>query len=234
MNNLNSIRVVGNGTITNGEYEKVSILGEAIALEAFKCNYLKIVGNCILKDKMISNKVKVLGEMLCENIVTTNDELEISGKLKTLNDYTGNKIKVLGEAIFGGNLFFGEIDILGEIEVSKDCEGNLFNSRGKLKIEGLLSAENIDINPNGVSTINEIGGSKIIIKKKGLFSFRESIVISNVIEGDYIELENTQCKIVRGHDITILANCKIDKIEYTGTLTIDKSSIVGEEICLKN
>lgn len=234
MNNLNSIKVIGNGVITNGEYEKVSILGEATALEQFKCNYLKIVGNCTLRDKIISNKVKILGELICENEVTIDRQLDILGKLEALEDCKVNEVKVLGEARFGSNVFFEKIEILGEMKVLRDCEGNLFNSRGKLEIDGLLSAENIVINPNGISTINEIGGSKIIIRKKGLFSFGESIVISNVIEGDYIELENTQCKIVRGHDITILADCRIDKIEYTGTLTIDKSSIVGEEKCLKN
>lgn len=234
MNNLNSIKIIGNGIITNGEYEKISILGEATALEEFKCNYLKIIGNCTLRDKLISNKIKILGELLSENIVTINNQLEILGKLEALDDYKVNKVKVLGEARFETNLFFEEIEVLGEMKVRKDCEGTLFNSRGKLKIDGLLSAENIIINPNGISTINEIGGSKIIIKKKGLFSFGESRVISNIIEGDYIELENTQCKIVRGHDITILANCTIEQVEYTGTLTIDKSSIVGEEKCLKN
>lgn len=234
MNNLNSIKVIGNGVITNGEYEKVSILGEATALEQFKCNYLKIVGNCTLRDKIISNKVKILGELICENEVTIDSQLDILGKLEALEDCKVNEIKVLGEARFESNMFFEKIEVLGEMKVLKDCEGNSFNSRGKLEIDGLLSAENIVINPNGISTLNEIGGSKIIIKKKGLFSFGESIVISNVIEGDYIELENTQCKIVRGHDITILGNCRIDKIEYTGTLTIDKSSIVGEEKCLKN
>jgi hypothetical protein len=235
MNDLNSIKVIGNGTVTSGEYDKVSILGEAVALDKFKCNYLKIIGNCTLKDEMISGKIKILGELLCENIVTTSGELDILGELRALNDYKGNKIKVLGEANFGKNLFFEEISILGELTVSDDCEGNLFTSRGRLKIDGLLSAENITINPHhAISTINEIGGSKIIIKKKGLFSLKESIVVSNVIEGDYIELENTHCKIVRGHDVKILANCKIDKIEYTGSLIIDKSSIVGEETCLKN
>lgn len=234
MNNLNSIKIIGNGVITNGEYDKVSIIGEATAIQQFKCNYLKVVGNCTLNDEVITERVKISGEIICENLVTTNDELEVLGNLKALNDYRVNKIKVLGEAKFGTDLFFEETDILGELEVKRNCEGNTFKSRGKLRIDGLLSAENIEINPNGVSTINEIGGSKIIIKKRGIFSFGESRVISNVIEGDYIELENTQCSIVRGHDITILANCKIDKIEYTGTLNVNKNSIVGEEVCLKN
>ena len=234
MNDINSIKIIGNGIITNGEYEKVSILGEAIALDSFKCNYLKVVGNCILKDEVIARRVKILGEMLCEERGITESELEILGELRALKDYKVNKIKVLGEAIFKENLFFEETDILGKLEVYKDCEGNLFNSRGKLKINGLLSAENIDINPNGISTISEIGGSKIIIRRKGLFSFGESKVISNTIEGDYIELENTECEIVRGHNIRILANCRIGKVEYTGTLSVDNRSIVGEEKCLKN
>jgi hypothetical protein len=235
MSDLNSIKVIGNGAITSGEYNKVSILGEAVGLDKFKCNYLKIIGNCILKDEIISDKIKIMGELLCENKVTTNGELEILGELRVLNEYKGNKIKVLGEANFEKNLSFEELSVLGELRVYNNCEGNSFNSRGLLKIDGLLSAENIIINPHhAISTINEIGGSKIIIKKKGLFSFKESIVISNLIEGDYIELENTQCKIVRGHDVKILGNCKIDKVEYTGTLTIDKNSIVGEKTCLKN
>ncbi|EKQ56680.1 MULTISPECIES: hypothetical protein [unclassified Clostridium] len=234
MDKLNSLKIIGNGMITNGDYGKISIIGEAIALEQIKCNYLKVVGNCTLKDEMISDRVKILGELLCENYVITNDELDILGNLRALNNYKVNKIKVTGEAKFEKSLLFEEVNVFGQLEVFKECEGNTFNSRGQVKIDGLLTAENIIINPNGISIINEIGGSKIIIKKKGIFSFGESRVISNLIEGDYIELENTECKIVRGHDITIASNCKIDKIEYTGSLSINKSSIVGEEVCLKN
>ncbi|WP_252250785.1 hypothetical protein [Clostridium sp. ZBS13] len=47
-------------------------------------------------------------------------------------------------------------------------------------------------------------------------------------------MENTECKVIRGHNIKILGGCKIDKIKYTGELNIDNNSIVGEKVCLKN
>lgn len=234
MNDLNSIKIIGKGTITGGEYGKISILGEAIAIEEYNCDFMKVIGNCTLKGEMTSNKVKVLGEMLCEKMVKTNNKLEILGQLKALEDYKADKVEVKGQGVFNKNLFFNEIDVKGELEVSSDCEGNSFTSDGKLNIRGLLSAEVIYIYPNGVITVNEIGGSKIVIRKKGIFSLRKSIIISNIIEGDDIELENTQCKVVRGHNVKILENCKIDKVEYTGTLKVDKNSVIGEEICLKN
>ncbi|WP_017353762.1 MULTISPECIES: hypothetical protein [unclassified Clostridium] len=44
-------------------------------------------------------------------------------------------------------------------------------------------------------------------------------------------MENTECKVIRGHNIKILGGCKI---EYTGKLNIANNSIVGEKVCLKN
>lgn len=233
MNDLNSIRIVGNGIITSGEYNKISVVGEATVMDEVKCDYLKVVGNCILKQNAITQNVKVLGEMISENIMTTSEELEILGQLTALKDYNVNKLKVIGEGTFKENLHFEEISVLGEMIVENDCEGTNFNSKGKLNIGGLLSADSIKINPREICRINEIGGSKITIKKKYIFTLRKSMVISNIIEGDTIELDNTECKVVRGHDITILSGCKIDKIEYTGTLIVDKNSIVGEKIWIK-
>ena len=66
------------------------------------------------------------------------------------------------------------------------------------------------------------------------FGFKRKFLTTNLIEGDKITLENTKCKIVRGHDIVIGPGCEIDKVEYTGKLTIDKDSTVGEEECMKS
>lgn len=234
MSELNSLKIIGEGHIFNGEYNNITIIGEAIGNGSFKCNSLKIIGTCNTKEEASFNKMKVMGEFFTENLLS-GDTLEVMGQLTASKNLKVNNIKLYGTVKVDEALVFENMNVLGELFVSKNCEGTTLESSGKLMVEGLLTADTININPREFSVINEIGGSTITIKEKGIKKlFTTGSVKANSIEGDRIILQNTECKVVRGHDITILDGCSIDKIEYTGKLTVDKNSRVGEEICLKN
>jgi hypothetical protein len=53
---------------------------------------------------------------------------------------------------------------------------------------------------------------------------------SDLIEGDDIDLRFSQVKLVRGHNVTIGKGCRIDKVEYTGSLNIIDNGVVKEEV----
>ena len=49
------------------------------------------------------------------------------------------------------------------------------------------------------------------------------------IEGDQVELEYTQAKVVRGKYVRIGAGCEIDRVEYSGDLTVE-GGVVREQV----
>lgn len=234
MDKLNSIKIMGESSISGGIYNKVTILGDAFSRGKIDCTSVKIIGGFDMKDELICEKMNIVGTAVSNNKLVVREELKIVGDLNSSEVVEAGRVKIVGEGRFQKDLKFHQVDLVGELSVKGNCEGTTFFSRGTAIIDGLLSADTVEIIPDGISTINEIGGSEITIRKKRWISFSRGKVISNTIEGDNILLENTHCKVVCGHNITILGGCIIDKIEYTGTLTVDSSSRVGEQICLKN
>lgn len=248
----NNIKIMGNGTtlgdiecidisvMGDGEFKgkvegrNIKVMGNSTFDSDIKVEELNVCGDTTLNGKGIMNSLKIKGDF------TSKKDIEVKGDAKILGDMTLEEglvckyIKVLGDATIKKNLVFDEIDIKGSIKVLGNCEGNYFYNKGEVIVEGLLSADKIEIVPKRVSKIEEIGGSEITIKKSGWLDIIDGMVSSKLIEGDTIILQNTTCNIVRGHNVTILDGCSIDKIEYTGKLTVDKKSKVGEEICLKN
>ena len=63
---------------------------------------------------------------------------------------------------------------------------------------------------------------------------KKGVMKCDGLEGDEIELENTDANIVRGINVRILKGCTINKIEYTGEVEVDKDSMVKELVCQKN
>ncbi|MGL4107585.1 hypothetical protein [Clostridium sp. LP20] len=234
MNNYGSIRIIGESSISKGAYDKITIIGEAKSSGKVECNSLNVLGTLDLEDEFKACDMKIVGEVTASCKVESTGKVKLLGELVGDDDFIINTVNIIGQGIFKKNLTFNNIDLLGELTVSGNCEGNIFYSKGKASIDGLLSADKIEINPKDSSFINEIGGSEIIIRNTGWNVFSNGKVISNTIEGDKIILEQTHCKIVRGHDIKILRDCNIDRIEYTGTITVDERSSVGEVICMKN
>ena len=234
MEGLNSVKILGEGTITGGEYNKVSVVGDAEAIGFFKSNVLKVTGECNIREGAEFDTAKIVGEVKSQKKTIINELLEILGEFTAFDECSVKNLKVLGEGIFRKNLTFDYINIKGVINVDGDCEGNVIDSEGAINVTGLLTADRIGISPRGACIINEIGCSELQIRKKPWSFFNKGFVICKSIEADKVILENTECKIVSGKDITILGGCTIDKVEYSGTLTVDEDSKVGERICLKD
>lgn len=234
MENLNSIKIIGEGVIHTGEYGNITICGEATSIGSFKCNYLNVLGTLYTKEESTAKNMKILGEVTSNGKFIVEDSLTLLGSLKAIKPCNINKFKILGQGKFKDILSFDDLTVLGELTSTNDCEGNEFNSKGKLKIRGLLSAENIVISLYEHCFINEICGSLINVKKGKWYSLTNKKLEANLIEGDTVVLENTNSKLVRGHNITILQGCNIEKVEYTGNITKVNSSVVKEEVCKAN
>lgn len=248
----NNIKIMGNSTVMgdiecvdikimgDGEFNgtviarDIIVMGDSIFKDAISAREIKTYGDVDLKGKCAVDSLSTKGDFKSSSEVEVKDKATIMGDAKIKESFKGNYIKILGEINVSKNIYFETVKVLGKAEIKGNCEGNYFYNKGEVRIDGLLSADKIEIVPKRSSSIEEIGGSEIIIKKSGYIDILSGKVTSKLIEGDKIILENTICNIVRGHDINILSGCSIDKIEYTGKLTIDKNSKVGEQICLRN
>lgn len=233
MGNANSISIMGEGTISGGEYDKISVNGEGITIGKITCNTLKVNGECTINEELTGETIKIRGEVISNKAIRA-EKLKMVGEITCGDECCFNEVDIVGEANFKENLTFKKFKNLGELSVYKDCEGQEFESVGEIDIKGLLSADNIDIKVKGKSFINEIGGSKIkILDKHNMFS-KKGVMKCYLIEGDEVELENTDANIVRGINVRILKGCTINKVEYTGEIEVDKDSVVKELVCQKN
>jgi cytoskeletal protein CcmA (bactofilin family) len=115
--------------------------------------------------------------------------------------------------------------------VEEDCETETFKAESIFKIGGLLIAEQINVKLFGACEAREIGGETILVKKNktSLFDlFKTPQLDTDLIEGDKIEVEYTNAKVIRGNQIKIGPNCSIGLIEYTDELVVHPKASVKE------
>ena len=235
---LSNINISGIGTLNEGEYDKVILSGSTKIIGDVKANKIVSSGSCKSFANVEGNSIQISGTMKCDGGLKSSDNIEISGttKAKFIN---ANTLNISGSANVCEDCTFDKGRISGNLNVYGSCEGRDFKSSARLTIGKLLSADIVDINIEGRSSITEIGGERITIRK-GRGSFEFSIIpilrkelTCDLIEGDNIYIENTICKIVRGKNIIIGDGCNIDKVEYTDSYKCDYKNSVKEVDCIK-
>ncbi|AIY83121.1 MAG: hypothetical protein KIB43_04110 [Clostridium baratii] len=242
MENYNDIKILGDGVIPEGIYNNIRIAGACNIVGKIDANLLKISGSCNSNENIKSEEIKVYGAFSSKGEVFCNNRFIVNGEASILKGDFNGLVKVRGELNIKEYSSFENIEVYGELKTLGNFEGNSFYGYGRVDIEGLLSADKVEIIIHDNSEIKEIGGENISIKNntsKKLFGIlfnqtKKGYVRCNLIEGDNIYLENTICDIIRGENITIGKGCTIGTIEYSNNLTVDKESIVRNEVCTKN
>jgi len=203
--NASGGKVDGVGTINGGLYKDLDINGVCTVEGDLKAESIKINGVCTCNGNVEAERFD------CDGVLTVN-----------------------------GNLRAGTADIDGVVTVNgSKIEADRIDCDGLLSVEGEISADVIDA--DGKLNADEIVGDRIRIKsywKRGLVALlftigeKNSMKFSTIdlIEGTTVELRGVRAKSVNGHDVTIGKNCKIDRVDASGELTIAPSSIVGETV----
>lgn len=219
----------GSGDYPGGHYDKISIRGDGNILTDVDCTILKVFGNCEAFENVKTGSVKVFGEAEIKGNMSANEML-IMGNMTIGGMSELKKIKILGTLDSGEGLTGDEAVIKGTVSVKGDVEYENFDLHGGLEVKGLLNADRIKIVLRfGDSTVEEIGGGKITIKRKSAFlSFgdNDASLTVKVIEGDEIFLENTKADFVRGNKVKVGSGCQIGLVEYTNEFTQDVPSSV--------
>ncbi|MEF9992493.1 MAG: hypothetical protein RRZ84_01210 [Romboutsia sp.] len=236
-----SLNINGIGNYSGGEFDRIDISGVGKVNGDLKCNTFDSSGIGKIYGNIQSDKFNTSGITKVEGNITSKS-IDISGMLKCTKDIKVDKIEVSGTVTIEGKLNSNKIVGSGLLNVKSDIQCEEVDINGIITCVGMLNCEKLELNLVGRSTIDEIGGSKIDIRG-GMYSsrfnilapkkFRENKLVANIIEGDDITLENCEVKIVRGKNINIGQNCKIDKIEYSQSIEVDKYSKILDIVEVK-
>ena len=219
----------GSGSYPGGIYDKVSIRGEGMIVNDVECSAFHVYGTSEASENLKSGSVKIMGEAEVKGNTAASETL-VMGTMRVGRNASLKKMKVFGLLEVGEKLNGDEATIKGSITVRGDVEYETFDSSGGFEIKGLLTADKIKVGLRfGQSSAEEIGGGKIIVKKKSSllpFNKEEGILHAKVIEGDDVYLENTTADIVRGNKVKIGPGCQIGVVEYAADLVCDPSASI--------
>ncbi|WP_334072123.1 MULTISPECIES: hypothetical protein [Paenibacillus] len=213
------MKLVGNNTASGGVYRNVSITGDVeigggVDFRSFKC-----IGNANVDGSLRGGELKTTGN------------LGVKGSLEAA------RIRLTGDMEVKGALTGEEIHIFGGCAVKAGIQGGQFHLKGSLQSEGMLNAEHVNIRLLGRSTVGEIVGTRVEIKLHASHKWVPWLPLrdapelaANVIEGDIVYLENTVAKAVRGEQVTIGPNCRIELVEYRTGFHQDSCSEVARSV----
>ncbi|MCA1055633.1 polymer-forming cytoskeletal protein [Rossellomorea aquimaris] len=253
---LHDLKISGSGTFGGGEFNTVKISGSGTIQGNVSCKDLKISGSGKIEGDVTSDEFKTSGSSKIKGNIHTKEigisgsttidgsitalEMTVSGASKVGKDLTCKKFKSSGSTKIGGKLQGGLIKSSGSLQVENDCEVETFTSKGSVKINGLLSADKVEIHIGHDSFIKEIGGETIEVRNEhstkllkqvmNFFMQRSDHLKTELIEGDEILLENTKAKLVRGKNVIIGENCEIETVEYSGICDVKDGGKVERKV----
>ena len=255
------LKASGSISVAGGEYGEVKTSASLKVNGNLKCDNLSCSGSAkVAGDLECAGKVACSGSLAVDGAIQTTDAsisgsfsvggsvtvaglLRVSGSVKTGQDLTAKEAKISGSCRLGGQLKGGELKISGSLR-AQGVEAERFLSSGVLDVEGLVTAEEMELRVNGTSKAGDLGGSTIRVldgatNGSGITVFgvqiisigvRHGFLTAGSIEGDEVELECTTAQVVRGRNVRIGRNCNIDRVEYTDSLTVDEYAEVKEQV----
>ncbi|WP_223701897.1 polymer-forming cytoskeletal protein [Sutcliffiella deserti] len=225
----------GHSETGGGSYVQVEINGHGvihgdIECKNFECNgSAKINGDIMSENAVINGSTKVHGNL-------SSDEVEVHGDLVVDENAFFRKIEIKGQTRVKQSIKGDTLLLEGIIKVSGDCEVEKANLNGAFTIDGLLNADHVEITLHGKSSVKEIGGEVITVRRNRqpilhldkLIKTLSKDLTANIIEGDVVKLEYTKAKVVRGNTVEVGPGCEIELIEYNSDLKISEKAVVGK------
>ncbi|NOV02076.1 polymer-forming cytoskeletal protein [Paenibacillus planticolens] len=190
----------------------------------------KVDGDIACTDFILNGRVEVLGSVKAASA-------EMNGSAVIAGDLHAARTRIQGRVRIEGDFVGESMEMNGTLIVKGSCEAETFNADGKLQL-GALNADTIHITVHGNSSVAEIGGETIRIRKQPGIDFAKWLRVlplpfgnkltAQVIEGDHIDLAYTTAEVVRGANVKIGPGCEIGLVEYTLKFDQDKSSAVKQ------
>jgi len=222
----------GIGSIDGGRFDQLIINGVGTLKHDVEADEIKVNGVGTFQGETSCQRLSVDGTASFKSHVNTN-YLDINGNAKIKGNLQMETLDVDGNLTVEGHVKGEIVENEGRIVLNGFCEVEAFRSQGQVKILESLNAETIEIAIALKCEIKEMGGSQIKVTRidsapKFIDNLFPTILYSDLIEGDIIELAYTSADTVRGHDITIGESCHINVLEYSGTLNQHPTAIIKE------
>ena len=241
---MEEFKVSGSGTVPAGEYGKIKVSGSGklnglIVCEALSCSG-SVGGEAEIR---CSGEMSVAGSGRIEGDIRA-EKLSVSGSLSAGKCQVKEEARVAGSARFGGDFKCRQGKIAGSIHVQGGMEAEELVIKGRLKCEGLINAEKLDVEVEDGFSAESVGGGTIMIypryrgktklKRLPLLSSMlgsagsNSAVVSGAIEGDTVALEGVKAESVTGRVVAIGAGCQIGFVQYSESIEISPDAKVDK------
>lgn len=235
---LPSLKVSGSCLIPGGNYDKVHGSGSVRIDGQVIANSLTTSGSLKGHGSLQSETFRVSGSTHMEGAVDVGDghcsgAFHVDGKLSIRRT-----MSVSGSALVTGQITGEAMRGSGSLRVGQDVSLDSISWSGSIQCPGLCTAEVIDLKLHGECHIGELAGSQINVswERNGrwlrwlpLNKVQEMLTVSEV-SGDEVTLEATTAQMVRGDRVVIGPQCRIDRVEYRQSLTVDPQSWVGQSV----
>lgn len=220
---MNNLSLMGHGTASGGVYDRVRINGDATITGDLECNEIICNGRMRVKGNVKAKWIRIYGDGNFEGHVEVN-KIKVYGQA-TIGDLAKVKLaSIYGELKIKGAASFEEIHLKGGLQVAGDCEAEDFKVYGAFTIQGLLNVGTADIVPYGDCKAPEIGGGKIIVRTANrpfgiikwfkFFSQYEAEVVTDMMEGDDLDIETANIKVARGNRVKLGKSTAVHLVEY--------------------
>lgn len=216
---LGDMNISGIAGSSGGHFNNVNVDGIGKILSAVTCEQFTTNGTLKMYGGLDTRKGHITGLCTIQGAVCA-EQLQIDGKVTIEKELQGETMTLNGEVKVGGN-----------------CSAEVFRADGAFVIDGMLNANDIEINIQGRCRVNEMGGEHITVTQvksnlwgKMIGGLLNTNLTANVIEGDEIQLENTKANVVRGNHIIIGRDCVIDRVEYKHSIHVHPESKVNHQI----
>lgn len=161
---LNSLNFNEVGKCKGGIFDNVNVTGTGKIEGNVKCSKFdssgsaKVFGTTECNEFFTSGLSKVEGNILASKV-------DISGLLKCTGNINSIEIDTGGIINVEGNIKSDIIHGQGYLKANNNIDCESINLNGILNCNGFLNCEEINISLNGISNFNEVGASRINIKK---------------------------------------------------------------------
>jgi len=223
---------VGDLTLEQGMYGSVSSAGDLHIVGDVDILDLKAAGDVDAKEKVLCERLRVYGEGTFRQGLTFG-EAKIYGDGKIMGPFQGDVLKVYGALSFE-TLTVEELTVYGAIEKAMEVNAEKASFSGEVKIKESLNVGTGTFQLVGNSKIKEIYAEKLEVLSEGdLFqgilsglvsSGKRGTLEAELIEGDYIELENTKAKVLRGKVLRVGKGSVIERAEYSERLEVHEEA----------
>lgn len=229
------MKINGDGNLSGGTYGALTINGAGTINGDSDATDVRINGAGTINGNLIATSITVNGTGTFNGSVQAN-EMIVNGDASIRDGAGIGRFSIKGNASVGGGVAAHEVVLRGFLKAGGDCECESFSGEGAFTIGGLLNAGIVDIKVYGTCTAREIGGERVTVRQPQGFQsftqiftfFAEKRLTADTIEADDIYLEATHAKIVRGKNVTIGQDCRIDIVEYTDAYSAVPGTIVGD------